>query len=78
MGSLRAGTPKFDDHCSSGGKNLILLRTIQIEHDPRDWRLRCEQSRTNALYLSAVQGLISQLRAGNGVGEIDDQAVGMG
>jgi len=45
----------------------------------RYWRLRGEQSRTNASLLLRDSGvLIAQLRPGNGIGEVDDQAVRMG
>ncbi len=65
-------------HGSSVGKNLVVLRSLQINYNTRDWRLRAEQTHTKALYFPVTDLLVAQLEAGRRVGKIHYQAVGAG
>ena len=56
-------------------KHLVDLRGLEIKDHASDRRVRTQQADSNALHLSLIHGQRPQLRAWQGLWEIDDQAI---
>ena len=77
-GSLLLVRHQLDDDGLAVGKNLVVLRAVQIDDHAGDGRILAEAGNAKALYLALIEQFGAQVAGRLSVGEIEDQAVGVG